>query len=122
MSVPEEVKKTTTRKRRTTTKKVEPEVETATSLKMSFPPREIGKQRGIGRSISNSISNTAEVIEEFSEGAKKALKTVGKTCDYVNRELEGLIAVTEAENVRKLVEIGYTTEYAIERLNTLAAE
>lgn len=115
------VKKTTTRKPRAK-KVVEEEVETSPVLKMSFPPRTENAERGIGKSLSRSISNTAEVIEEFSTDAKKLLKTVGKTCDYVNRELDGLIAITEAENVRRLVEIGYTTEYAIERLNTLAAE
>lgn len=115
-----ETKKPTTR-RRTTKAKTEEKVE-PTSAKMNFPPRDVTHDRGIGKSLSNSISNTAEVIEELSEGAKKALKTVGKTCDYVNRELEGLIAVTEAENVRKLVEIGYTTEYAVERLTQLRSE
>lgn len=122
MSVQEEVKKATTRKRRATTKKVEPEVETNTALKMSFPDRPKTIERSIGRSISNSISNSAEVVEELSTDAKKLLKTIGKTCDYVNRELDGLIAITEAENVRKLVEIGYTPEYAIERLTQLGGE
>lgn len=115
------VKKPTARKPRAKKEVIE-EVETSPVLKMSFPPRTGNVERGIGKSLSRSISNTAEVIEELSTDAKKLLKTVGKTCDYVNRELDGLIAITEAENVRKLVEIGYTTEYAIERLNALAAE
>jgi len=85
-----------------------------TSTLVGFTPRDtpLKQERSIGKSISNSISSSAEIIEELAVDGKKALKTIGKVCDYICVELDGLTAISYTENLNKLIMMGHSPESA----------